>query len=413
MSLSDPARRASLVERIQAILLRPSSEWDKIDVEPATIQGLFTGYAMILAAIGPVCSAIGMVVFGFGIPGIATYHANPIGAVITAVVSYVLALVGVVLVGLIIDALAPTFGGQKNPVQAMKVAVYGSTATWLAGVFGLIPALSVLAIVGLYSLYLYYVGLPKLMKTAPDKAMGYTALVVVCAVVVFLVIGLITAPLRMIGAAGMGTGGVTVVGNNGATVVGADGSTVKLGGQLGALAAAGAAMSAQAKSVTTTSTDGSSTTTTVVNGAPAAAPDALKALLPASVAGYVRGDVSAESSGAAGMNMSHAHAEYAKGDARMTLDVADTGAMGAIGGLAAAMGVNTDKQTATGYEKVSTVNGRMINEEYDRSARTGKYAVMQGRGSVSAEGSGGATMDDLKAAVAAVDPGRVTQLAKS
>ena len=296
----------------------------------------------------------------------------------------------------------------------MKVAVYGSTATWVAGVFGLIPALSILAVVGLYSLYLYYVGLPKLMKTSPDKALGYTALVVVCAIVMFLVIGLITAPLRMIGAAGaMGAGGVTVVGNNGATVVGADGSTVKLGGQLGALAAAGAAMSAQTKSVTTTSNDGSSTTTTVVNSAPAAAPDTLKALLPASVAGYARGDVSAESTGAAGMNMSHAHAEYAKGDAHMTLDVADTGAMGAVGGLAAAMGVNTDKQTATGYEKVSTVNGRMISEEYDRSGKRGKYAVMQGRASISAEGTGGATMDDLKAAVGSVDAGRVTQLAKS
>ena len=59
------------------------------------------------------------------------------------------------------------------------------------------------------------------------------------------------------------------------------------------------------------------------------------------------------------------------------------------------------------------MNGRMISEEYDRSAKSGKYAVMQGRASISAEGTGGATMDDLKAAVGSVDAGRVTQLAKS
>ena len=203
MSLSDPLYRASLGARIQGLLLHPSAEWDRIDVEPATTQGLFTGYAMILAAVGPVCRALGMLVFGVRIPGIATYHTSPVAAVVSAVVSYVLALAGVFLVGLIIDVLAPTFGGQKNTVQAMKVAVYGSTASWLAGVFAIVPALGWLAILGLYSLYLYYLGLPKLMKTSKDKAVGYTALVVICAVVVFLIIGLVTAPLSMLGGTGV------------------------------------------------------------------------------------------------------------------------------------------------------------------------------------------------------------------
>lgn len=220
MSLSDSAHRASLVERIRGLLLRPSSEWDKIDGEPATTQGLFTGYAVILAAIGPVCSAIGMTVFGVGIPGLAIYHISPIAAVVSALVSYLLALLGAFLVGLIIDALAPTFGGRRSQVQAMKVAVYGSTASWLAGVFGLYPPLTILAIVGLYSLFLYYVGLPKMMKTSKDKALGYTALVVVCAAVVFVIIGAVTAPLRMIGAAGMGVGGATVVGDGGTAHLG-------------------------------------------------------------------------------------------------------------------------------------------------------------------------------------------------
>ena len=408
MSLSDPVARASLSARIQGILLRPSLEWDRIEVEPATVRGLFTGYAMILAAIGPVCSAIGLMVFGVGIPGIATWHANPVGAIVSALVSYLLALLGVFAVGLIIDALAPTFGGVKNQVQAMKVAVYGSTASWLAGVFGLIPMLGWLAILGLYSLYLYYVGLPKLMRTGKDKALGYTALVVVCAIVVFLVIGLVTAPLRYIGggAPGFGNSGVTVVGDGGAVRVGAAGAS------LAALAAAGA----QAQTVTTstsTSAAGGTTTVTVANGGAAASPDALKTLLPASVAGYTRGDVSAEGTSLGGMNTSHARAEYAKGDARMTLEVSDTGGLAALGGLAASMGVNSTKETANGYEKVSTVGGRLVTEQYDRSDRSGKYAVMLGRGAVSAEGSGGATMDDLKAAAAAVDPARVSQLSHS
>ena len=151
---------------------------------------------MILAAIGPVCGAIGAIVFGRGL-----LHPSLIAVLVFAVVSYVLALVATFMVGLIVDALAPTFGGVKNRVQAMKVAVYGSTASWLASVFTIVPLLGILAIVGLYSLYLYYTGLPKLMKTGADKALGYTALVVVCYIVLAIVIGLFTAPLLLMGAA--------------------------------------------------------------------------------------------------------------------------------------------------------------------------------------------------------------------
>jgi hypothetical protein len=94
---------------------------------------------------------------------------------------------------MIVDALAPTFGGQKNTIQALKVCAYASTAGWLAGVFGLIPMLGILGLLGLYSLYLIYLGLPVLMKVPQDKALGYTIAVIVCAIVLFWVVALIAA----------------------------------------------------------------------------------------------------------------------------------------------------------------------------------------------------------------------------
>jgi hypothetical protein len=97
----------------------------------------------------------------------------------------------VYVLALIIDALAPNFGGVSNQVQALKVAAYSSTASWVAGIFGLIPPLSWLGVLGLYSLYLLYLGLPILMKSPPDKAAGYTGVVIIAAIVLFLVIGLV------------------------------------------------------------------------------------------------------------------------------------------------------------------------------------------------------------------------------
>ena len=86
----------------------------------------------------------------------------------------------------VIDKLAPTFESKPNQIQALKLVAYASTASWVAGVFNIIPVLSILGILGgLYSIYLFYLGLPVLMKSPPEKAMGYTVVVIICAIVIF------------------------------------------------------------------------------------------------------------------------------------------------------------------------------------------------------------------------------------
>jgi uncharacterized protein YqgC (DUF456 family) len=110
----------------------------------------------------------------------------------SAVVQYVLTLVSVYILALIIDALAPTFSGEKNLTQAFKLATYSYTPGWLVGVFALIPALGILRILGLYGLYLLYVGLPVLMKSPKEKSTVYTVAVIIAAIIIFVVIGAIS-----------------------------------------------------------------------------------------------------------------------------------------------------------------------------------------------------------------------------
>lgn len=189
-----PGAPASLVERAKNIILTPKTEWPRIDAEPASIQGIYTSYVMILAALGPIASVIGQQVFGFSALGI-TYK-PPIGYSITfAVLSYVMSLVSIYLLALIIDALAPNFGGTKDQLKAFKVAAYSWTAAWLAGLFGIVPMLGILAIVGLYSLYLLFLGLPVLMKAPQDKAVGYTVVVILVAIVLWVVVSFVVGAL--------------------------------------------------------------------------------------------------------------------------------------------------------------------------------------------------------------------------
>jgi len=180
----------NLLDRVKSILLTPREEWPVIEAEPATPAELYKEYIIPLAAIGPVAMAIGALVFGYHAFGMS--YRPPVGTLLSsAIVTFLLTLGGVYVLALIIDALAPHFGGTSNQIQALKVAAYASTASWVAGIFGLIPALSWLGILGLYSLYLLYLGLPVLMKAPEDKAAGYTGVVVIAAIVLFLVIGLV------------------------------------------------------------------------------------------------------------------------------------------------------------------------------------------------------------------------------
>lgn len=191
----------ALIDRVKAILLTPRNEWTVIEGEPATTASLFKGYVIPLAAIPAVAGFIGLSVVGISVLGSSLKV--PMGdGLVWAVVQYCGALVGVFVLALVIDALAPTFGGQKNQLQALKVAVYSSTASWVAGIFAVIPGLAILGILGLYSLYLMYLGLPRLMKVSEDKAIAYVGVVVVCALVIYFIVGTISS--RAVGFGGWG-----------------------------------------------------------------------------------------------------------------------------------------------------------------------------------------------------------------
>jgi len=402
--MSDPSvplpRRQGLVERIQNILLRPAETWDVIAVEPATIQSIFIGYVVPLAAIGPVCRAIEATVFGVGIPGLITWHEPVLWAVIEAVVMYALALVLFYIEAFIINMLAPSFDGRRDMLAAVKVAAYSGTAAWLAGIFGLLPFLGILGIVGLYSLYLLYLGLPKLMNSPADKSVVYIVVIIVLMLVAAIipagVAGGIEGAARLSGGvAGLATGpggSFTVQGRNGSATV-----------NLNQMAAAASRMEAQASAVQAGA---------AASGGPVKLADAsaLLALMPSSFNGAARSDTSTSSGGAGGIAASTAEATYAVGGGTVRLKVADIGTMAGLGAFANAMNVNTSSSSAGGYETVKTEGNRITTERYNITDKSGEYdIVLNGRVNVSAEGSN-VDMATLKSLVAQVDVNKADAL---
>jgi hypothetical protein len=188
----------NLIDRVKNILLTPREEWPRIAAEPATVQSLYLSYIVILAAIGPLATFVAFAVLGLG---------YGLGA---AVFAYLHALVGVAIVALIVDALTPRFGGTRDYLRALKLTAYSLTALWVAEIALLIPAAgSVIALIGLvYSLYLFFLGVPVLGKSTAEKALPFTIVVIVCAIVVMYLIGLIARALGL----GFGVAGPVAVG---------------------------------------------------------------------------------------------------------------------------------------------------------------------------------------------------------
>ncbi len=182
-----------LVQRVQSILLKPKEEWVKIKAEPATVSGLFTSYAMILAAIGPTAQFIGRLLFRQQLP-FARVPVWSVGRAFEyAIFSFVFSLVIVYLMALIIDILAPNYSSIQNMANAFKLAVYSMTPYWVAGILNIFPYLGILTILaGLYGLIILYLGFETpMLETPKHKVMGYFVVSTIAVLVLFLVFWLI------------------------------------------------------------------------------------------------------------------------------------------------------------------------------------------------------------------------------
>jgi hypothetical protein len=190
----------SIIERAKNICLTPDTEWPVIAAEPASPGTLVSGYVVPLAAIGAIAGFIGGSLIGRTLPVLGTYRVPLVNGLVGALFAFCMAIAGVFILSLVINALAPKFGGQQNSTQALKVAVYSFTPAWIAGVLQIVPVLGIFAIfAALYGLYLLYLGLPRLMKCPENQAIPYTAVVVVCAIVLFVVISAIGGTITRAG----------------------------------------------------------------------------------------------------------------------------------------------------------------------------------------------------------------------
>lgn len=376
-----------LVERVKAILLQPDQTWPRIAEEQTTPSAIVTGYALPLAVIGPVASFIGGQLFGITVL-LATFKPGLVTGLTMALTSLVMSLVSLVVLALVTDALAPNFGGQANRPQAFKLVAYSMTPGWVAGALGILPSLGLIAgLIGLYGLVLYFKGVTPLMKVPQDKALGFTAIAIVCAVILNVIAGTVLGTVT----ATMGAGA--------AAISGASGDKVEVN------------LPDVGKIDTGKMEEATKQLEAMASGQPPKPVDlaALQGLLPASIGGFQR--TSIESAGVGGVG-SKAEAVYRNGDKQVRVEIVDMAGLGVVAGALGGLGVEQNREDANGYERTRTVDGAIQTEKWDTRRSRGSFGrQVAGRFMVMAEGDAG-SIEELKAIVAGIDPGKLADLAK-
>ena len=182
-----------VIQRARALLVSPRTEWPVIAAEPATIADLYRNYILVMAAIPPLCGFIKTSVLGYAWHGFKVYRVGMAPGLTAAIVEYLASVGAVYVLAVIIESLAPNFAGTPNRVQALKLAGYSYTASWVAGLAQVLPGLYALfALAGAaYSIFLMYLGLPSTMKVLPERAVGYTAVTAVSALILGWIIAVI------------------------------------------------------------------------------------------------------------------------------------------------------------------------------------------------------------------------------
>lgn len=368
----------NLIERAKNITLTPKTEWPVIAGESTNTVDLFKNYVAPLAAIPAVASFIGMSIIGFSVPLVGHIRLPIITGITAMVMSFVFALIGVYLISLVIDALAPQFGATKNPEQALKVAAYSFTPGWLAGVFSLLPSLSMLGVVaGLYGIYLLYLGLPVLMKAPQEKATAYTAVSVICSFLIMIVFNLV---IGAVGGSSM-SGIASSVSSRTAETSGALGELEKMGKRMEEankkMDEAKKSGDQQAEMKAATEALGA-----VLGGGSQAEvvdKDKLKALLPETIGGLKRASIEGEKTAMGEFKIAKAEARYTdENNHQVRVTITDTGGSKMFGTMFAWGMMEQDKETDNGYEKMGKVNGRPTHERFQKDGSTGEYSLLVG-----------------------------------
>ena len=371
----------ALIARVKNLLLQPATEWDVIDREEVEPRRLALRYVAPLAAIPTLAIIVALAVVGVQAGG-EWVRAPILGVLLSAFIFFVMTIGGVFAFATIINWLAPRFGAAKNYRQAFKLSAYSVTAALVAGILAAAPALQVFALMaGAYSLYLLFVGAPKVMHPEPKAALNYAIVTTFAAIAVALVVG--------------------------AAAMAAIGPDAKLFPNLPRVPFVDQAPPSQGETTLPTNTQPRLDSARP----PRPAGSDLRGVAPETMAGLMRVATGVERSGQPGQRTVRLEAEYRDGGRSLTLQITYSPSIAQVIGFGGVSTSEFNRETADGYTRRRREGDAIIVEDWNTASQAGSYGRLT-RETFYVKASGrGVSTEDLRTAVNAFDEETLAQFA--
>lgn len=382
----------AVVARVKGLLLSPRTEWEAVVAEEVPLRRLVAGYVVPLIALPALATVVGLAV---------VQRVAPVAVAVAVAVFVAVAVAVVLAVAVAVDRLAPRFGAERNFGRAFTLTAYSITAASLAGVLSAIPALGVLALLGAaYSLYLLFLGTPKMMRAPAASAVNYSITATLTALALALAAGFAAMAASPRGSLFPPMTQLSDFGPDSAAGPLADTATVRpeaLPPSAGELRDGGPGDVAGGETGGETGSETGSD---------------LRGAAPASLAGLQRVSVGLERRGITGARTVELDAEYRRGRRYIVLRIVYSDSIAETIGFAGPATSEYDRETGDGYARRSRIGEAIVTEEWNRSSRTGSYARLFGdRFYVKAGGGGGVTPAELRDVVELFGRGTMEQFA--
>lgn len=179
---------SNIINNIKQLLINPKSFWlskkENLESQPQLLISFFL----------PILLLVSVVVFLGEFFKSSHFY---IGfALLKSLRIIVLFLLQYLLAVFFTNELMKTFGGNKNILIARNLVVYSMTPFFLVSIItGLFPFLYVIDILGMYSFFIFWVGVKELLTFPENKLSSYTIITIVVNFFVFSFLSIILSEL--------------------------------------------------------------------------------------------------------------------------------------------------------------------------------------------------------------------------
>ncbi len=170
-----------IINRAKNLIVNPNEEWEAIRAENEENSQVLTNYVLPLIVAVALASFLGDLLFGFNV--------SFIGTILKIILKFGLALLYIYIFAYIMQILAPSFGGNKENPNFVKLSAYMSTPSYLISIItGFFPMLIFLGILNLYSIYLLWTGADKLLDIPETQKTGFVVISILLMIVVYMIL---------------------------------------------------------------------------------------------------------------------------------------------------------------------------------------------------------------------------------